>query len=214
MSDPNYSAVYDCIGYVFANPKLLSVAFTHSSYVNEHNAVDNERLEFLGDCVLNFLVGERLFAQDPTASEGRLSSRRAALVSRAPLARLVDKLNLMQFLRVGAGVDKAAFSEKARSDVFEATVGAVYLDGGLDACRKLLDKIYYPFVSPERDFKSELQAFAVSKAWDIEYNTETCDGGGFSSTVTVNNDRFCGKGRSKRAAEAEAARAAVERLIR
>ena len=80
MNNTELNIIQARIGYRFKNIKLLIAAFTHSSYVNEHEAVGNERIEFLGDCVLNFLVVEYLFEQDRTASEGKLSARRAALV--------------------------------------------------------------------------------------------------------------------------------------
>ncbi len=200
--------VESVIGYEFDNKKLLMSAFTHSSYVNEHAAVGNERLEFLGDCVLGFIVGERLFAENPTASEGVLSARRAALVSRAPLARIVDKLEFINVLRVGVGVRKSDFSDKARSDMFEALIGAVYLDGGLDSCRKVLDRIFFGDVTPERDYKSELQVIAVSNGNTVTYETTESECG-FVSTVTVGNRKFSGTGKTKHGAEKAAAQSAI-----
>lgn len=200
------------INYRFKAPELLTAAFTHSSYVNEHDSVGNERIEFLGDCVLNFLVGEKLYKQDPTASEGALSSRRAALVSRAPLARIVDSLGLLAFLQVGAGVDTNAFSDKARSDLLEAVIGAVYMDGGLESCRDLLDGIFYPNVRPERDYKSELQYYAVDNGFTVEYDTKAV-GAEFLTKAIVGDGVFDGTGKSKRASQIAAARCAVEKLI-
>lgn len=207
--DPNIIQARIC--YEFKNPKLLEAAFTHASYVNEHDGTANERIEFLGDCVLNFLVGERMFKQDPSAKEGDLSERRAALVSRAPLARIIDDLGLLEYLRVGVGVDKSAFSVKARSDVFEAMVGAVYLDGGIDACETLLDNIYYDKVIPEYDYKSALQKFAAALGYEVSYDTVSGKGG-FITTVTVDNKKFIGEGRSKRLSQIDAAKKALIRL--
>ncbi len=203
--------IQSCIGYEFENENLLAAAFTHSSFVNEHPAVGNERIEFLGDCALNFLVGERLFLQDRTASEGKLSSRRAALVSRTPLARIIDSLGFIEYLRVGAGVDKSRFSDKARSDLFEAILGAVYLDGGLDACRSVLDRIFYADVQPVTDYKSALQVFCAARGMAAVYET-VVSGAGFASTVTVGSQRFCGTGKSKRLSQIEAAKRALEFL--
>ncbi len=207
--DPNIIQARIC--YEFKNPKLLEAAFTHASYVNEHDGTANERIEFLGDCVLNFLVGERMFKQDPSAKEGDLSERRAALVSRAPLARIIDDLGLLEYLRVGVGVDKSAFSVKARSDVFEAMVGAVYLDGGIDACETLLDNIYYDKVIPEYDYKSALQKLAAALGYEVSYDTVSGKGG-FITTVTVDNKKFIGEGRSKRLSQIDAAKKALIRL--
>lgn len=199
------------IGYKFKNARLIEAAFTHSSYINEHDTRSNERIEFLGDCVLNFLVGESLFLRDRTASEGALSARRAAIVSRAPLARLVDELGFLEYLRVGAGVDKSAFSDKARSDVYEALVGAVYLDGGLDECRRFLKDTFFGKVEPERDYKSELQELASVRGYCVEYATKDAPCG-FESTVVVNGREFFGRGRTKRLSQIDAARCAVEKF--
>lgn len=213
MNSADRAAVQSRIGYSFNNEKLLDAAFTHSSYINEHNAVCNERIEFLGDCVLNFSVGERLFFGDRTASEGALSARRAALVSRAPLARIVDGLGLIEFLRVGAGVNKSAFSAKTRSDLFEAILGAVYLDGGFDACKQVLDVVFYPNVKPERDYKSELQEYATERALTPVYTVEACDTG-YKATVTVGDGRYTGTAKRKHSAEIAAAKVAVANLIK
>ncbi len=200
------------VGYRFNNKDLLDAAFTHSSYVNEHKAVSNERLEFLGDCVLNFLVGVELFSSSAEDDEGSLSARRAATVSRGPLSRLVDKYGFIDCLRVGAGVDKHAFSDKARSDLFEAIVGALYLDGGLDACRKFLNDKFFGAVEPEHDYKSELQTLAAAHGVSrLEY-VSTESGDGFTCTVELFGKRFNGRGKTKHAAEIDAARSALMNL--
>ncbi len=200
--------IQSLIGYGFNDERVLRSAFTHSSFVNEHEAVGNERIEFLGDCVLNFIVGEKLYFDDPTASEGKLSARRSALVSRAPLARIVDELDLVDALRVGAGVDKSAFSVKARSDLFEALLGAVYVDGGMQACKGVLDKIFFGKVTPERDYKSELQERAVKLGVSVKYDTKQGKSG-FTCTVSVGNRRYSGGARTKHGAQIAAARAAL-----
>lgn len=199
------------IGYAFKNEKLLDAAFTHASFVNEHDVTGNERIEFLGDCVLNFSVGEKLFMSDRTASEGALSAKRAALVSRAPLARIVDKLELLKYLQVGVGVDKSSFSVKTRSDLFEAVLGAVYLDGGLEASRCVLDRIFYPYVTPERDYKSELQEYAAARGLCVTYSIEECDDG-YKATVAVDDARYFGTAKRKHSAEIAAAKSAIDEL--
>ncbi len=212
MNNPELTCVQDLIGYTFNNGNLLSAAFTHSSYVNEHPAVGNERIEFLGDCVLNFLVGERLFLLDRTASEGGLSAKRSTLVSRTPLARIVDKLGLMRYLRVGAGVNKNAFAEKARSDIFEALLGAVYLDGGMDACRIVLDKIYYDFVIPERDYISALKNYGEEHGISLFWYDAYMQDGMFVAEMDAVGKRFCEKGRSKHDAEKKLAETVYKAL--
>lgn len=215
MSKSDFDELQNRLGYAFSNVELLRIALTHSSYVNEHQAIGNERIEFLGDCVLNFAVGEKLYYTDTSASEGKLSARRAAMVSRAPLARIVDSLGLVNYLVVGAGVDKSAFSEKARSDIFEAVLGAIYIDGGLEACRRVLEKVYYKFVEPERDYKNELILYVNSIASGgvcaISYDTAECDGG-FESVVHFAEREYRGFGHNKRTAQIAAARAALQDL--
>lgn len=212
MIDKHADAVQKIIGYEFTDARLLRAAFTHSSYVNEHDAVGNERIEFLGDCVLNFLVGEKLFYRDRKASEGKLSAQRAAIVSRAPLAEIVDKLGLIEYLRVGAGVDKSAFETKTRSDLLEAVIGAVYLDGGLDACRTLLDTVYYPHVKPLTNYKGRLQDYATSIRAVPVYVTENAECG-YKSVVTVAGRSYCGCAKKKKDAEAAAAKVALRELV-
>lgn len=195
------SNIQSLIGYTFSDCKYLRAAFIHSSYANEHPTAGNERIEFLGDCVLDFLVGEKLFIADPTASEGDLSARRASIVSRAPLARIVDKLGLMQYLQVGAGVNKNSFSDKKRSDVFEALLGAVYLDGGLEACKVVLDKIYYDEVIPERDYISELKNYSEKNNVYL-FSYDVCaDGDMFVAEMDVKGQRYSARGTSKHEAE-------------
>ncbi|MCH5155217.1 MAG: hypothetical protein J1F69_01280 [Clostridiales bacterium] len=213
MNNIQVDCIQSLIGYKFNDCKYLTAAFTHSSYVNEHTAVGNERIEFLGDCVLNFLVGEKLFLSDRTASEGGLSAKRASLVSRTPLARIVDDLGLMQYLRVGAGVNKNEFSVKARSDVFEALLGAVYLDGGLDACKVVLDNIYYNHVVPERDYVSELKNYCDKHGIFLFYYDIYEQDGMFVAEMDAVGKRYSERGRSKRDAEKKLAETVYKALV-
>lgn len=167
MTDNERRVIEKRIGYEFKDKSLVEAAFTHASYVNEHRGVANERLEFLGDCVLDFLVGVELFRNAPDAGEGELTARRASVVSREPLARLVREYGFLELLRVGAGVDRSEFDIKTVSDLYEAVLGAVYLDGGLDAARKFLDKTFFGKVTPERNYRSELQELAAEKKLEI-----------------------------------------------
>lgn len=193
--------IQSLIGYTFNDCTYLRAAFIHSSYANEHPTSNNERIEFLGDCVLDFLVGEKLFLADRTASEGDLSAKRASIVSRAPLARIVDKLGLMQYLQVGVGVNKNSFSDKKRSDVFEALLGAVYLDGGLEACKTVLDKIYYDEVIPERDYISELKNYSEKNNVVLFVYDVYADGNMFVAEMDVKGLRYTARGTSKHDAE-------------
>ena len=201
------------IGYEFKDKSLLISAFTHSSYVNEHAGVANERLEFLGDCALNFLVGVKYYGQNRDAGEGVLSAMRASVVSRGPLSRIVDELGLTKYLRVGAGVDKTKFADKARSDVFEALLGAMYIDGGLEVCDAFLNRAFYGKVEPEHDYKSELQEYAVKHGLAVGYRIEPQKDGSFRAVATVGKNEFSGHGKTKRAAEIDAAKSALNGFL-
>ena len=167
----------------------------------------------MGDCVLDFLVGVELFRSAPDAGEGELTARRASVVSREPLARLVREYGFLELLRVGAGVDRTEFDIKTVSDLYEAVLGAVYLDGGLDAARKFLDKTFFGKVAPERNYKSELQELAAKKKWlDPKYDTEESVGG-FITTLSVGGSVYNGTGRSKRLSQISAARNALDAIV-
>lgn len=149
-AEPNdrLAALQVRLGHRFDNPELLVEALTHSSYSNvatQRGEVsrDNQRLEFLGDAVLDLLVGERLFFADPLAPPGTLTQRRIALVAERRVSRLGAELELASHLRVGPGEARAGVAEQTSTlaDTFEAVLGAVYLDGGLPAAARVVDAL-------------------------------------------------------------------------
>ncbi len=168
-------AIQERLAYTFTQPELLIRAFIHSSFLNEHRDtvfLDNERLEFLGDSILNFLVAEYLYKNLPDVTEGKLSSLRAHAVSSTACARYFDELHLQEFMLVGRGEVLQA-GRGARSsiiaDMFEALLGAIYLDGGLDQARKFLlthfeHDLKDVLNSPEQNYKALLQEF-TQKSW-------------------------------------------------
>lgn len=134
------------IGYFFRNPELLAQAMVHRSWIVGRELEywqTNERLEFLGDSILNMLVTEHLFKLFPKLPEGDLSKKKSAIVSGKALAETARIWGLGHYLRVGRGEAKGGGREKDSllADAFESVVGAVYLDGGLDPCRKILEKV-------------------------------------------------------------------------
>lgn len=155
------------IGYGFSNTSLLEQALTHRSAGSPHN----ERLEFLGDAVLSFLIAEALFTQFPDAREGQLTRLRASLVKGETLAALARHLDLGTALRLGGGELKTGgrHRDSILADALEALVGAILLDGGLDACRGFVAAIYgerLAAVSPGRavkDPKTKLQEWLQSR---------------------------------------------------
>lgn len=162
------------IGVTFNQPELLRQALTHRSYLNEHpdeDATDYERLEFLGDAVLDFLTGEMLFRRFPDLSEGELTRLRSALVRMEALADLAREMNLGAAIRMGKGEARNGGRDRTSTlcRVFEALVGALYLDHGLDATRAfviprltaLQDQILQEAL--DKDARSRLQEWSQAE---------------------------------------------------
>ncbi|MDE6398400.1 MAG: hypothetical protein K2L51_03675 [Clostridiales bacterium] len=137
----NIAEVERILGYTFNDPALLITALTHKSYANEHRTECNGRLEYLGDSVLNLVVAERLFRARPD-EEGVLTELRQHIVSRVPLAVAVRNMGLLSYYRLGKGAKEGieGFGIKPTSDIFEAALGAIYLDGGMDSARKFVEE--------------------------------------------------------------------------
>lgn len=172
---PDAGGLEQALGYVFKNRALLTRALTHSSSANESNPgalpLDNERLEFLGDSVLGWLVSEWLFAQFPDFAEGQLSLLKNHLVSAAHLLAAAHQLELGQFLHLGRGEETAGGRSKQRLlvNAFEAVLAAVYLDGGAEAARAILIQRVIPDIEelrriagsgPPHDYRAELERLA------------------------------------------------------
>ena len=154
------------LGYKFHAPILLQRAMTHASYVNEEGlkaADSNERLEFLGDAVLEVCVSDLLYHRFPNQPEGKLTQRRAGLVCEPTLAKLARDLGVGEALIMGVGASQSGGHEldSVLSDAMEALFGAVYLDGGFDAVRALIHRLVTPLAdtisAPPRDYKTVLQ---------------------------------------------------------
>jgi ribonuclease III len=213
----------------FNNFTLLTRALTHSSYLNEHPDLpseDNERLEFLGDAVLDFVAAEYLFRQYPEFAEGRLTSIRAALVRMETLSEYANQLQLGDQLRLGKG--EAETGGRARqsllADAFEAVVGALYLDQNIDAVKKFIEPLLAAeadrIVSEERDrdAKSILQEWCqANRNTTPHYRTISAVGPDhakwFTVEVYLGNDSIGrGEGTSKQLAAQAAAALALKNL--
>ncbi len=152
---------------VFHDVSLLEQAFTHSSYVNEHRNLqlsDNERLEFLGDAVLELLVSRFLYNKFPDVPEGKLTKLRAAIVREDSLAKFAKECHFDQYIRLGKGEENSGGRNRPSllCDLFESFLGALYLDQGLKAVHNFLTRIIFPKVeagafSHEMDHKTKLQ---------------------------------------------------------
>jgi ribonuclease III len=162
-------AVAAALGHAFADPRLLATALTHSSFANERgeNAGHNERLEFLGDAVLELCVSAELFSRFPEAPEGELTLLRSQLVNESSLAIMARRLQLESHVLLGRGEENQGGRSRASllSDVFEAVMGAVFLDGGYNAAREFVARAFdglwpaRPATPKTKDFKSRLQEY-------------------------------------------------------
>ena len=223
------NAIQTQIGLKFKNGDLLQQALTHRSYINEHgddSASDNERLEFLGDAVLDFLVGDMLYQRFPDMPEGDLTRLRAALVRTESLAELARNLGLGQALRMGKGEDASGGRERLTNlcATFESVVGALYLDQSLDAVRAfvspLLDSLLEQILadSRDKDARSRLQEWSqATHNLTPAYRTVSATGPDhqkeFLVEVVIGERGVAhGTGRSKQAAAQAAAREALHLL--
>jgi ribonuclease III len=216
------------IGVQFQNESLLKQAFTHSSYVNEHRKKpyeDNERLEFLGDAVLELTISQYLFKKHPTMNEGDLTKLRAAIVCEPSLVNFANDLSFGRYVLLGKGEEMTGGRERPAllADVFEAFIGALYLDRGLQTVVSFLEDFIYPQItdgafSHVMDYKSQLQeVIQRDRNGLIEYKIVDEKGPAhnreFVSKVYLNDDLLgTGIGRSKKEAEQKAAQQALEGL--
>ena len=216
------------IGIAFDNEKLLIQAFTHSSYVNEHRKKpyeDNERLEFLGDAVLELTVSKFLFEKFPTMSEGQLTKMRAAIVCEPSLVSFANELEFGDVVLLGKGEELTGGRTRPAllADVFEAFIGALYLDKGLEQVFHFLEKVVFPKInagafSHVMDYKSQLQELIQRDGQGmIEYKVLQEQGPAhnriFISKVSLDGVELgVGSGKSKKEAEQRAAQLALEEL--
>ena len=223
------------LGYVFGDKNLLRRCFTFKSYANEHfGAQDNERLEYLGDAVLGFIVAEYLYKTYPNDDEGELTKKRIKLVSKEPLQESVKKYGFDKFMLVGAGTKRDLHgNEKIFSSLFECIVAGIYLDGGAEKARRfVLSKLIadggnagvkkdnrVKKITAEKDPKSALQEYVQKyKLGSIEYVDKGKDGPDHEPTFFVGcyidgKETGRGKGHNKKTAQAEAAKTAYAKII-
>ena len=204
-TEETYSLAEEALMHPFRDRGLLLTCFTHKSYANAFGGEHNERLEFLGDAVLELAVTEKLFASRGE-DEGKLTERRKGYVSQSALERAEKKAGLMRFLRYSGGGSNVG--GKTASNLFEACVAGLYLDGGMDAVRKFLDK-YIAEIDTE-NYKSRLQEYVQERVQEPPYyvTRETPDG--FACEVAALGGRATGEGASKKAAETAAAKRLLE----
>ncbi|MGT2925783.1 ribonuclease III [Streptococcus cuniculipharyngis] len=217
-------------GIVFSDSNLLKTAFTHTSYANEHRLLKvshNERLEFLGDAVLQLLISQYLFKKYPNQAEGDLSKMRSMIVREESLASFSRQLGFSEYILLGRGEERSGGRERATilGDLFEAFLGALLLDKGVETVSNFINQVMIPQIEQGnfekvRDYKTHLQELLQAKGEvDIDYQVVGETGPAHAKTfevlVRVNQKEISlAKGRSKKLAEQEAAKKALERLER
>lgn len=229
LPDDCFNALSERLGYAFDDPKLLRRALTHRSHANESGEDDrhNERLEFLGDAVVGLCVGAYLMASRPQAREGELTKLRAMVVSAPGLSRAARSLRLGDCLLLGRGEEQGGGRDKDSilSDAFEALIGAVFLDGGFDAARRVVQDQLIELVHAaergelDRDFKTRLQEHLAAEGMQAPPRYEVVGERGpdhakvFEVAVHLETDELGrAEGHSKKEAEQRAACSALEAL--
>lgn len=225
----NLEAFEQILGYAFKDRSLLDKALIHRSFINENQAEareDNERLEFLGDAVLELCVSDLLMKRYCDYDEGQLSRMRASIVNELSLARLAARFRVGDFLLLGKGEETSGGRLKTSilSNAFEAVVAAVYLDCGFDAAASFLEKVFLPLVETGghdpafRDYKTALQGLCQSRFRVMpRYSLISESGPDHDKLFEVNVSiadilSAWGMGKNKKEAEQQAARKALESL--
>jgi len=215
----NIENIEKTIGYCFKDKELLKTAFVHSSFANEHKLRSNERLEFLGDSVLSIIVTKEIYSLFKLG-EGDLSKIRASLTCEKTLAFVFEELNLKANILVGQGLIKSEPTAAMKADCFEAMLGAIYLDGGIEPAKRLVLRV---LESPLKDIKKEgvpeshksllQEKFKNAK---ISYRVSSSGEGNekfYTARVYINGTMSgIGHGTKKREAEENSAFEALERI--
>ena len=220
-------ALLEQFDLVFSDETLLETAFTHTSYANEHRLLKishNERLEFLGDAVLQLIISEYLYTKYPKRPEGDLSKLRSMIVREESLAGFARDCQFDQFIKLGRGEEKSGGRNRDTilGDLFEAFLGALLLDKGVEAVKSFLYQVMIPKVEAgdfERvtDYKTKLQELLqingdVEIAYQVVSETGPAHAKNFEVAVLINGRKSGqGQGRSKKLAEQEAAKNAFEK---
>jgi len=216
------------IGYEYKDKRNLLLALTHSSYANENKdsgLTSNERLEFLGDAVLNIIISDYLYNLYPDLSEGELTKTRASIVCEASLAKYAERIDLGKFLLLGRGEELTGGRQRISvlSDAFEAVLGSLYLDGGMETARKFISDLMMDQIKGREaeifvDYKTQLQEL-IQKTNDKKITYEIISEEGpdhdktFLARVKVGDEVLgSGEGKSKKEAEQMSAQSGLRTL--
>ncbi len=214
------------IGYFFKDSQLLQTAFTHGTYALENNVVSYERLEFLGDAIVDFLVGEYLFTNHSHLNEGMMTHLRSSLVCEEALSSLALKLEIDKYMRLGNGAEQEGARKRPSilADMFEAHIAAMYLDAGMDNTRDYLLSVYADeidkavIIGRQPDYKTQLQEkLQQNGPCQIKYEVISAVGPVHDCIFKVQvcaNGKILGKGssNSKKKAQIEAAKDALSKM--
>lgn len=227
---PYDEKLYELTGYRFSDSEILKNALTHSSYCYENKlkySDNNERLEFLGDAVLDAIIAEELYHRLSENEEGDLSKLRASVVCEQSLLRKAAEIDLSDYMRLGHGEEMSGSTRKKRSivaDALEAAIGAVYLDGGWECARRVVLTLFSDIIDDalqgklKNDYKTAIQEILQARGEaHISYRIEGEEGPDHDKTfhaVLRNNGKIIGRGSgsSKKQAEQNAAREALENM--
>ena len=210
------------LGYAFARQELLETALTHPSAAVGSD-VHYERLEFLGDAVLDLAIADLLMRKFPTAKEGPLSKQRASIVNARTLALKAQAIELNNMMRLGKGEEKSGGREKTSilAAVFEAVIGAIYTDGGLEPAQQVVERLFENDIggpSAERDYKTELQEiayrhFRTQPVYELVGSEGPDHAKRFTTRIRIaGRDLGVAEGGSKKQSEQAAARLALDRI--
>ena len=224
MDKERQASLSRIIHYTFNDPSLMIMALTHRSFSAQHN----ERLEFLGDSVLSFLIANELYKRFPRIDEGDLSRLRAQLVKESSLSTIATSMGLGDFIRLGEGELKSAGWRRPSilADTFESIIGAIYLDGGIEPTHEFVLRFFETQLNEidpkliQKDPKTLLQELLQSKKSDLPiYTVVSIEGEAHSQTFTIEcsikklNIKTQGVGNSRRIAEQEAASKAYQLML-
>ena len=224
MDKERQASLSRIIHYTFNDPSFMIMALTHRSFSSQHN----ERLEFLGDSVLSFLIANEFYKRFPRIDEGDLSRLRAQLVKESSLSTIATSMGLGDFIRLGEGELKSAGWRRPSilADTFESIIGAIYLDGGIEPTHEFVLRFFETQLNEidpkliQKDPKTLLQELLQSKKSDLPiYTVVSIEGEAHSQTFTIechikkSNIKTQGVGNSRRIAEQEAASKAYQLML-
>lgn len=221
------NTILEKYGIKVKNYEHFVLAMTHSSYANEHNLKSNERIEFLGDSVLGFLVARYIYDNFPDMPEGKMSKLRATYVCENANAKYAKELKIDKLILLGRGEELSGGRKKEAviNDAFESFLGALYLTNGIDDVKKVLESLVFPHIKANDqvefvDYKSLLQEYVQAETRSaLSYNLVKKEGTSneptFTTSVVLEGIVLgTGKGRSKKAAEQAAARDALSKVAK